>query len=164
MCPIVNETWVYSNFKQHPNIFRTGFVYDVTRILKWNFSNTEMKHLKVRNLAWCELFGRRRGVSCRDRRAYLRVVTAVLFSDSVPAEGVVVEAWVFHQCHPFLPARGHIGAIVLVQILPKEGWKCMWAKCECPEVTFFFFLGNSCMMKGSLNRLGRAHLSCNQSY
>lgn len=52
---------------------------------------------------------------------YLRVVTAVLLAYSVPAEGVVVEARVLHQRYPLLPARGHIRAVVLIQILPKEG-------------------------------------------
>lgn len=52
---------------------------------------------------------------------HLEVVAAVLLADSVPAEGVVVEAGVLHQRYPLLPARGHIRAVVLVQILPKEG-------------------------------------------
>lgn len=45
----------------------------------------------------------------------------MFLSYSVPAEGVVVEARVLHQRYPFLPARGHIGAVVLVQIFPEEG-------------------------------------------
>lgn len=52
---------------------------------------------------------------------YLWVVAAVLLAYSVPAEGVVVKARVLHQRYPFLPARGHIRAVVLIQILPKEG-------------------------------------------
>lgn len=52
---------------------------------------------------------------------YLWVITAMFLSYSIPAKGVVVETGVLHQCYPFLPARGHIGAIVLIQILPKEG-------------------------------------------
>lgn len=56
------------------------------------------------------------------RKKHLGVVAAVLLSHAVPAEGVVVEAGVLHQCYPLLPARGHVGAVVLVQILPEEGW------------------------------------------
>lgn len=52
---------------------------------------------------------------------HLGIVAAVLLSHAVPAQGVVVEAGVLHQCYPLLPARGHIGAVVLVQILPEEG-------------------------------------------
>lgn len=52
---------------------------------------------------------------------HLRVVAAVLLAYSVPAKRVVVEARVLHQRYPLLPARGHIRAIVLVQVLPKEG-------------------------------------------
>lgn len=52
---------------------------------------------------------------------HLGIVAAVLLTHAVPAEGVVVEAGVLHQCYPLLPARGHIRAVVLVQILPEEG-------------------------------------------
>lgn len=45
----------------------------------------------------------------------------MLLSHAVPAEGVVVEAGVLHQRYPLLPARGHIGAVVLVQVLPEKG-------------------------------------------
>lgn len=94
---------------------------------------------------------------------YLRVVTAVFLSYSVPAEGVVVEAWVLHQCYPFLPARGHIGAIVLIQILPKEGWvRNRWA--------IWSFLSSmhlwKHLFKYTLRLIGQTvciHLSCSQS-
>lgn len=66
-------------------------------------------------LAWLGVYGSGGGYK------YLLVVTAVLLACSVPAQGVVVEAGVFHQRYPLLPARGHIRAIVLIQILPKEG-------------------------------------------
>jgi len=52
---------------------------------------------------------------------YLGVDAAVFLSRSVAAEGVVVEARVLHQRDPLLPARGHVGAVVLVQIFTKEG-------------------------------------------
>lgn len=52
---------------------------------------------------------------------YLHVVAAVFLSYSIPAERVVVESRVLHECDPFFPARGNIGAIVLVQILSKKG-------------------------------------------
>ena len=52
----------------------------------------------------------------------LGVVPAVLLADSVPAERVVVEAGVLDQSHPLTPAGGHVGAVVLVQVLPEEGW------------------------------------------
>lgn len=52
----------------------------------------------------------------------LRVLCAMLFSDSIPAQCVVVETRVLHQCYPFSPARRNIRAIVLIQILPKERW------------------------------------------
>lgn len=53
---------------------------------------------------------------------YLPVITAVFLSHSISAEGVVVKARIFHQRHPLLPSRGHVGAIVLIQILSKKGW------------------------------------------
>lgn len=52
---------------------------------------------------------------------HLAIVAAVLLSHAVPAEGVVVEAGVLHQRYPLFPARGHIGAVVLIKILSEEG-------------------------------------------
>lgn len=52
---------------------------------------------------------------------YPSVVAAVFLSYSISAEGVVVESWVLHQRNPFLPARGYIRAIVLIQIFSKKG-------------------------------------------
>lgn len=66
----------------------------------------------------------------------LRILWAMLFSDPVPAQCVVVETRVLHQCYPFSPARRHIRAIILIQILPKKGcnryglfWDLNWKKC-----------------------------------
>lgn len=47
----------------------------------------------------------------------------MLLQDSISAQGVVIEARVLHQCYPLLPSRWHIGAIVFIQIFPKEGCK-----------------------------------------
>lgn len=54
-------------------------------------------------------------------RENLSACLTMFLSYSIPAEGVIVEARVLHQRYPLPPARGHIGAVVLIQILSKEG-------------------------------------------
>lgn len=52
---------------------------------------------------------------------YLGVLRSMLLTDAISAEGVVVETGVLHQRYPFSPSRGHIGAVILIQIFAKEG-------------------------------------------
>lgn len=56
------------------------------------------------------------------RRAYLGVIEAVFLLHPVPTERVVIETGVFKEADPLLPARWHIGAVVLVKVLPEESW------------------------------------------
>ena len=52
---------------------------------------------------------------------HLGVLLAMLLANAISAEGVVVETRVLHQCQPLPPSRGHIGAIILIQVLSEEG-------------------------------------------
>ena len=47
----------------------------------------------------------------------------MLLLHPVPTERVVIEAGVFKEAHPFLPAWGHVGAVVLIQVLSEESWR-----------------------------------------
>lgn len=59
----------------------------------------------------------------REGRTHLGVLGAVLLLHPVPAERVVIKAGVFKEADPLLPARRHVGAIVLIQVLPEESWR-----------------------------------------
>lgn len=54
---------------------------------------------------------------------HLGVVKAVLLLHSIPAERVVIKAGVFKEADPLLPARGHVGAVVFIKVLPEESWR-----------------------------------------
>lgn len=59
---------------------------------------------------------------CKGCRAYLGVVKAVFLLHPVPTERVVIKAGVFKEADPLLPARWHVGTVVLIQVLPEESW------------------------------------------
>lgn len=56
-------------------------------------------------------------------RTHLGVVEAMLFLHPVPTQRVVIKAGVLKEADPLLPAGRHVGAIVLVQVLPEESWR-----------------------------------------
>lgn len=47
----------------------------------------------------------------------------MLLLHSIPAERVVIKAGVFKEADPLLPARGHVGAVVFIKVLPEESWR-----------------------------------------
>lgn len=54
---------------------------------------------------------------------YLGIVRAVLLLVAVPADGVIVETGIFDQSDPLAPPRRNVAAVVLVEVLAKEGCK-----------------------------------------
>lgn len=42
---------------------------------------------------------------------------------SIDVDGVVVEARVFDEAEPLVPADGHVSALVLVEVFSKVAWK-----------------------------------------
>lgn len=54
---------------------------------------------------------------------YLGIVCAVLLLVAVPADGVIVETGIFDQSDPLTPPRRNVAAVVLVEVLAKEGCK-----------------------------------------
>lgn len=53
-------------------------------------------------------------------KAYLGVVGTVLLLVTIPTNGVIIEAGIFDQSDPFAPPRWDVGAVVLVEVFPKE--------------------------------------------
>jgi len=61
----------------------------------------------------------------RDQVRKVVPIVVIVVSNLLPVkvECVVVETWVLHEPHPLTPAGRDVGAVVLVQILPKESWE-----------------------------------------
>lgn len=53
-------------------------------------------------------------------KAYLGVVCAMLLLVTISTNGVIIEAGIFDQSEPFAPPRWDVGAIVLIEVFPKE--------------------------------------------
>lgn len=47
----------------------------------------------------------------------------MLLLHPVPAERVVIKTGVFKKADPLLPARRHVGTVVLIKILSEESWR-----------------------------------------
>lgn len=46
----------------------------------------------------------------------------MLFLVAVPTDGVIIETGIFDQPHPLSPPRRDVAAVVLVEVLPEEGY------------------------------------------
>lgn len=55
--------------------------------------------------------------------AYRGIVRTVLLLHPVPAERVIIKSGVFNQSDPLLPARRHVGPVVLIEVFSEESWK-----------------------------------------
>lgn len=54
------------------------------------------------------------------RHTYLGIICTVLLLVPVPTDGVIIETGIFDQPHPFTPPRWDVGAVILIEVLPKE--------------------------------------------
>ena len=54
-------------------------------------------------------------------RTYLGILGTVFLLVPVPTDGVIIEAGIFDQSDPFAPPRWDVAAIVLIEVLAKEG-------------------------------------------
>lgn len=52
---------------------------------------------------------------------YLGIISTVFLLVPIPTDSVIIEAGIFDQSNPFSPPRWNVAAIVLVEVLAKEG-------------------------------------------